>query len=78
MPFDTMLASGHFTFSHGHLLKVAGHDPSFANLFSWEELWMAYTYWKKGFTLYSPNDKDISSIIFYKYGKKQNDDPEDE
>ena len=50
-----MLASGHFTFSYGHILKVAGHDGSFENLFSWEELWMAYMYWKKGYTLYSPN-----------------------
>ena len=48
-PFETMLASRHFTFSHGHLIKVAGHDSSIEDLFEWEELWMAYTYWKKGF-----------------------------
>ena len=54
-PYETMLASGHFTFSYGHILKVAGHDGSFENLFSWEEIWMAYMYWKKGYTLYSPN-----------------------
>ena len=54
-PYETVLASGHFTFSHGHLLRVAGHDGSFTNLFSWEEIWMTYMYWKKGYTLYAPN-----------------------
>ena len=54
-PFETVLASKHFTFSHGNLVKVASHDPSFENLPSWEELWMTYAYWKKGFTLYAPN-----------------------
>ena len=73
-----MLASGHFTFSHGHLLKVVSHDPSLVGLFSWEELWMSYTYWKKGFTLYSPVENTESQsihpfIIYYKYGENQND-----
>ena len=54
-PYETVLASGHFTFSHGHLIRVAGHDGSFENLFSWEEIWMSYMYWKKGYTLYAPN-----------------------
>ena len=60
-----MLASGHFTFSKGHILKVAGHDGSFENLFSWEEIWMAYMYWKKGYTLYSPN----KNIVFHYYDR---------
>ena len=62
-PYETMLASGHFAFSHGHLLKVAGHDGSFENLFAWEELWMAYMYWKKGYTLYSPHQ----TVIWHTY-----------
>ena len=64
-PFETMLASGHNTFSYGHLLKVAGHDGSYTNLFSWEEIWMAYIYWKKGYTLYAPNDV----LIFHNYDR---------
>ena len=62
-PFETALASAHFTFSHGHLVKVASHDPALENLFAWEELWMAYTYWKEGFTLYVPN----ISVVYYNY-----------
>ena len=54
-PYLTMLASGHFTFSYGHILKAAPHDGAFENLFSWEEIWMSYMYWKKGYTLYSPH-----------------------
>ena len=53
-PIETMAAASYFTFSHGNLAKVASHDPSFENLFAWEELWMTYTYWKNGFTLYAP------------------------
>ena len=57
-PIETMAASSHFAFSHGNLAKVASHDPSFDNAFAWEELWMTYTYWKNGFTLYAPVDHD--------------------
>ena len=58
-----MKASSCFTFSHGNLVKVAGHDPSLENLYEWEALWMTYTYWKKGFTLYAL----IENIIWYKH-----------
>ena len=27
-PFETPVAAGHFVFSHGHLLKAAGHDEA--------------------------------------------------
>ena len=30
-PFETMLASGHYTFSKGHLLNVAPHDVTQEN-----------------------------------------------
>ena len=65
-PFETVLASGHFIFSHGHLAKVARHDASLVNLFEWEELWMTYTYWKKGFTLYVPT----MNIVYYNYDER--------
>ena len=58
-----MLALSYFTFSHGNLVKVASHDPSLENLFAWEDLWMTYTYWKKGFTLYTPTE----NFIWHKY-----------
>ena len=45
-------------------MKVAGHDETVANQ-AWEELWMAYTYWKKGYTLYSP----VESVIYHLYEK---------
>ena len=32
-PVETSLASGHFVFSHGHLLAVAGHDSDFEDYF---------------------------------------------
>ena len=54
-PFETPLASDHFVFSHGHLLKVAGHDETYEYDFGWEETWMAYMYRKNGYTLYSPH-----------------------
>ena len=62
-PFETMHASNHFIFSHGHLAKVARHDSSLKNVYEWEELWMTYTYWKKGFTLYAP----IKNMVYYNY-----------
>ena len=65
-PFETVLASGHFIFSHGHLAKVAKHDSSLVNLYEWEELWMTYTYWKKGFTLYIPT----GNIVYYNYDER--------
>ena len=65
-PFETMHASDHFIFSHGHLAKVARHDASLVNLFEWEELWMTYTYWKKGFTLYIPT----GNIVYYNYDER--------
>ena len=61
-PFETMLASGHFVFSHGHLLKAAPHDVSMTNV-AWEELWMTYAYWKTGYTLYSP----VKSSVYHLY-----------
>ena len=36
-PFESPLASGHFVFSHGHLLENAGHEDNDEN-FSWEEM----------------------------------------
>lgn len=66
-PIETMAASYHYVFSHGHLLKVAGHDGSFDNVSmvsdEWEQMWMTYMYWKKGYTLYSPNVESI----YYNY-----------
>ena len=64
-PFESPLASGHYCFSHGHLLENAGHDGSFENNFSWEEIWMAYIYWKKGYTVYAPNE----TIIWHNYNR---------
>ena len=32
-PFETSVAAGHFTFSHGHLLTAAGHDEAFEEYF---------------------------------------------
>ena len=55
VPFETMYASGHFAFSHGHLLEVAGHDGEHDTVYAWEELWMAHAYWTQGYTLYAPN-----------------------
>ena len=64
-----MVASTHFVFSHGNLLKDAGHDESIENVNinsdSWEQMWMTYTYWKKGYTLYSPN----KNIMFHNYDR---------
>ena len=54
-PFETMYASGHFTFSHGDLLKKAGHDGAHDTVFAWEELWMTHAYWTEGYTLYAPS-----------------------
>ena len=62
-PVETMLASAHFTFSHGHLLKVAGHDEMQEYQLAWEELWMAYMYWKQGYTLYSP----VEAVVYHSY-----------
>ena len=62
-PIETMLPSAHFTFSHGHLLKVAAHDETSGNHFAQEELWMAYTYWKKGYKLYSPYE----NVVYHNY-----------
>ena len=62
-PWETPLASGHFCFSHGHLLENAGHDAKYENNFAWEELWMAYTYWKAGYTLYAPNEV----VLYHNY-----------
>ena len=64
-PWETPLASGHYCFSHGHLLENAGHDGSFENNFSWEEIWMAYAYWKAGYTLYAPNE----NIVYHYYDR---------
>ena len=64
-PWETPLASGHYCFSHGHLLENAGHDGSFENNFSWEEIWMAYAYWKAGYTLYAPNEV----LIYHNYDR---------
>ena len=69
-PFETPLASGHFCFSHGHLLENAGHDGKFENNFAWEELWMAYSYWKAGYTLYSPNEV----VMYHNYDPKYRPD----
>ena len=55
VPFETMYASGHFAFSHGHLLEVAGHDGAHDTVYAWEELWMTHAYWTQGYTLYAPN-----------------------
>ena len=54
-PFETMYASGHFAFSHGHLLEVAGHDGAHDTVYAWEEQWMAHAYWTQGYTLYAPH-----------------------
>ena len=54
-PFETMYASGHFTFSHGHLLQAAGHGGEHDTVFAWEELWMTHAYWTAGYTLYAPS-----------------------
>ena len=54
-PFETMYASGHFAFSHGDLLQVAGHDGAHDTVFAWEELWMTHAYWTQGYTLYAPS-----------------------
>ena len=59
-----MFASSYFTFSHGNLVKVASNNPSLKNLYAWEDFWMTYTYWKKGFTLYTP----IWDAVFYHKG----------
>ena len=64
-PFESPLPAGHFTFSHGHLLNNAAHDESLENNFSWEEMWMAYTYWKKGYTIYAPNEM----LIWHNYSR---------
>ena len=64
-PFESPLPSGHFCFSHGHLLTNAGHDESLENNFSWEEIWMSYMYWKKGYTLYAPNEV----LIWHNYNR---------
>lgn len=64
-PWESPLASGHYCFSHGHLLENAGHDGSFENNFSWEEIWMAYAYWKAGYTLYAPNEV----LIYHNYDR---------
>ena len=61
-PFESPLASGHFVFSHGHLLENAGHFEE-ENNFSWEENIMSYMYWKKGYTIYAPNE----IIIWHNY-----------
>ena len=47
--------SGHFNFSHGHLLLNAGYEEV-ANVFSWEEPYQAYLAWKAGYTIYAPNE----------------------
>ena len=64
-PFESALASGHYCFSRGHLLAVAGHDATFENNFSWEEIWMAYAYWRAGYTVYAPNE----TIIWHNYDR---------
>ena len=64
-PFESPLASGHYCFSRGHLLDVAGHDATFENNFSWEEIWMAYAYWRQGYTVYAPNE----TIIWHNYDR---------
>ena len=55
-PFETSLASGNFAFSWGKLLEECGHSAEYDNVFSWEEIWMAYKYWSAGYTLYAPNE----------------------
>ena len=55
-PFETMYASGHFAFSHGDLLQVAGHGGEHDTVFAWEELWMTHAYWTAGYTLYAPSE----------------------
>ena len=69
-PFETPLASGHYCFSHGHLLENAGHDGNYENNYVWEELWMAYSYWKAGYTLYSPNEV----VMYHNYDPKYRPD----
>ena len=32
-PFESPLASGHYSFSRGHLIENAGHDGAFENNF---------------------------------------------
>ena len=63
-PFESPLASGHFVFSHGHLLENAGHEDNEKN-FSWEELMMSYMYWKKGYTIYAPSE----TLIYHNYDR---------
>ena len=55
-PYETALASGNFAFSWGKLLEECGHSAEYDNVFSWEEIWMAYKYWSAGYTLYAPNE----------------------
>ena len=66
-PWETPLASGHYCFSHGHLLEAAGHDGNYENNFAWEELWMAYSYWKAGYKLYSPNEIVLYHLYDHSY-----------
>ena len=68
-----MLASGHFVFSHGHLLKAAPHDVSMTNV-AWEELWMTYAYWKTGYTLYSPVKPSVYHLYDIEYKHKLHED----
>ena len=69
-PLETSIASGHFTFSYGHLLKAAGHDSAFEDYYMQEELWMTYAYWKAGYKLYSPSEV----ILYHLYDRNYRPD----
>ena len=58
-PFETASITGGFNFSHGHLIKNAGYDAEFNNVFIWEEPYQGYLAWKAGYTLYAPMRQDI-------------------
>ena len=63
-PFESPIASHHFIFSHGHLLENAGHVDEEEN-YTWEDFAISYMYWKKGYTIYAPNEM----LIWHNYNR---------